>query len=215
MDRNLIEGVSVIYQSAIRIAPDKVIYFDPLGIKEETHDADIIFITHDHHDHFSPEDIYKVRKADTQIIVPEKLEERSWKLGFAPENVHTVAAGQVKELAGLTVEAVPAYNNVKSFHPKESGWVGYVVTVNGVRYYIAGDTDMTEENRKVRCDVAFVPIGGTYTMDPEEAAEFVNTIKPRIAVPIHYGSIVGKKEDAGEFQGHLSPDIDCECLMQF
>lgn len=215
MNSDLIAGVSVIYQSAIRIESDKVIYFDPLEINGETHDADIIFITHDHHDHFSPEDISKVRKADTQIVVPERLEERTLKLEFAPENVHTVAAGQTKEMDGLMFETVAAYNNRKSFHPKESGWVGYIVNIKGVRYYIAGDTDMTEENRKVRCDVAFIPIGGTYTMDPKEAAELVNVIKPQVAVPIHYGSIVGKKEDAGEFKKYLLPDIDCEFLMQF
>ena len=101
-----------------------------------------------------------------------------------------------------------AYNNNKRFHPKENNWVGYLIAIDGITYYIAGDTDITEENRQVKCDVAFVPIGGTYTMDYKEAAKLINEIKPKIAIPTHYASIVGTKEDGIKFAKLLEPEIE-------
>ena len=115
---------------------------------------------------------------------------------------------------GIKFEIIPAYNTNKQFHPKENGWVGYIVEIRGIRYYIAGDTDITEENKKVKCDVAFVPAGGTYTMDFKEAAELINEIKPKIAVPIHYGSVVGTKQDATDFIKLLHPEIKGIILMK-
>ena len=109
---------------------------------------------------------------------------------------------------------VPAYNTNKTFHPKENDWIGYIITLDGIRYYIAGDTDITEENRKVKCDVAFVPVGGTYTMDFKEAAQLINEIQPKIAVPIHYGSVVGKVQDAVDFVGLLYPITKGMILMK-
>ena len=115
---------------------------------------------------------------------------------------------------GIKFETIPAYNTNKTFHPKENGWVGYIITLDDIRYYIAGDTDITEENRKVKCDVAFVPVGGTYTMNYSEAAELVNIIKPKIAVPIHYGSVVGTKQDATTFTKLLHSSIKGIILMK-
>ena len=114
----------------------------------------------------------------------------------------------------ITFEAVPAYNTNKLFHPKKNGWVGYILEIEGIRYYIAGDTDITEENKKVKCNVAFVPVGGTYTMNAKEAAELVNTIKPEIAVPIHYGSVVGTKKDPEKFIKLLNSEIEGVILMK-
>ena len=108
-------------------------------------------------------------------------------------------------LQGIKFETVLAYNTNKAFHPKENEWVGYIIEIKGIRYYIAGDTDITEENKKVKCDVAFVPVGGTYTMDFKEAAYLINEIKPKIAVPTHYGDIVGKNQDATDFIRLLHP----------
>ena len=116
-------------------------------------------------------------------------------------------------MQGIKFETVPAYNTNKIFHPKENGWVGYVIEINGIKYYIAGDTDITEENKKVKCDVAFVPVGGTYTMDFKEAAQLVNEIQPKVAVPIHYGSVVGTKQDAEEFIKLLRTNIKGVILM--
>lgn len=108
---------------------------------------------------------------------------------------------------------MPAYNTNKSFHPKEKNWVGYLLDYNGITYYIAGDTDITEENRQVKCDIAFVPIGGTYTMNYKEASELINEIKPKIAVPTHYASIVGKKEDGIKFAKLLDSEIECKIYI--
>ena len=115
---------------------------------------------------------------------------------------------------GIKFETIPAYNTNKTFHPKENGWVGYIIEIKGVRYYIAGDTDITEENRRVKCDVAFVPVGGTYTTDFKEAAQLINEIQPKIAVPIHYGSVVGTKQDAIDFIKLLNPTINGVILMK-
>ncbi len=114
---------------------------------------------------------------------------------------------------GIKFETIPAYNTNKKFHPKENGWVGYIIEIKGIRYYIAGDTDITEENKKVKCDIAFVPVGGTYTMDFKEAASLINEIKPKVAIPIHYGSIVGTNQDATNFIVLLNSDIKGISLM--
>ena len=115
---------------------------------------------------------------------------------------------------GIKFETIPAYNTNKQFHPKENEWVGYIIEINGIRYYIAGDTDITEENKKIKCDVAFVPVGGTYTMDFKEAAYLINEIKPKIAIPIHYGSVVGTKQDATDFVRLLHPITKGIILMK-
>ena len=134
--------------------------------------------------------------------------------GINKNAVITVESNKEYMVQGIKFETIPAYNTNKTFHPKENDWVGYIITLDGIRYYIAGDTDITEENRKVKCDVAFVPVGGTYTMNYSEAAELVNIIKPKIAVPIHYGSVVGTKQDATDFIKLLHPSIKGIILMK-
>ena len=114
---------------------------------------------------------------------------------------------------GIKFQTIPAYNTNKQFHPKENSWVGYIIELEGVTYYIAGDTDITEENKKVDCDVAFVPVGGTFTMDYKEAAKLINEIKPKVAVPTHYGSIVGSKKDGAKFAKLVSDEIEVKILM--
>ena len=134
--------------------------------------------------------------------------------GINKNAVITVESNKEYMVQGIKFETIPAYNTNKTFHPKENDWVGYIITLDGIRYYIAGDTDITEENRKVKCDVAFVPGGGTYTMNYSEAAELVNIIKPKIAVPIHYGSVVGTKQDATNFIKLLHSSIKGIILMK-
>ena len=119
-----------------------------------------------------------------------------------------------KSINNISFEVVHAYNINKKFHPKENKWVGYIITIDQIRYYIAGDTDITQDNKKVKCDVAFVPVGGTYTMNYKEAAELVNTIKPKVAVPIHYGSVVGTNQDANNFISLINNDIKGIILMK-
>ncbi len=209
----MLENVEVLYHSSLRIDNGKVIYVDPFKIEGNYSDADIIFITHDHYDHYSEDDIEVVRKSDTIIIAPESLRDRILKSGFEEDYIIIVEPNRTYNIDDITFETVPAYNISKAFHPKSNKWVGYIIEIKGIRYYIAGDTDKTEENSKVECDIAFVPVGGTYTMNSKEAAELVNEIKPKIAIPIHYGSIVGTKQDAIDFVERLNSTIRGEILL--
>lgn len=210
----MLENVEVLYHSSIKIKGNKIIYIDPFKIDKDYNDADIVFITHDHFDHYSEEDIDKVINENTTIIIPEELLTKILRKGINKNAVITVESNKEYMVQGIKFETIPAYNTNKTFHPKENGWVGYSITLDDIRYYIAGDTDITEENRKVKCDVAFVPVGGTYTMNYSEAAELVNIIKPKIAVPIHYGSVVGTKQDATNFIKLLHSSIKGIILMK-
>ena len=134
--------------------------------------------------------------------------------GFAKEHIIVVSPNKEYSVLGINFKTIPAYNTNKNFHPKSNEWVGYIVNLDQTTYYIAGDTDITEENRQVKCDVAFVPIGGTYTMTYSEAAELINEIKPKIVVPIHYGLIVGNKEDANNFANLVNKEIECKILIR-
>ena len=210
----MLEDIEVLYHSCIRMNKEKMIYIDTYHIEKNYNDADMIFITHDHYDHYSEEDIDKVRKNNTIFIVPENLLNKLIKKGINDENIITLDPGDAENIDGIKVEAIHSYNIDKPFHPKENNWLGYVIEIDGVRYYIAGDTDITEENKKIKCDVAFVPVGGTYTMNFSEAAQLINIIKPKIAVPIHYGSVVGTKQDATDFIKLLYPTTKGIILMK-
>ena len=203
----MLENVEVLYHSSIKIKDNKIIYIDPFKIDKDYNDADIVFITHDHFDHYSEEDIDKVINENTTIIIPEELLTKILRKGINKNAVITVESNKEYMVQGIKFETIPAYNTNKTFHPKENDWVGYIITLDGIRYYIAGDTDITEENRKVKCDVAFVPVGGTYTIDFKEAAQLINIIKPKFAIPVHYGSVVGSKQDATDFIKLLYPTI--------
>ena len=212
----MIENIEVNTQNSIRIASRVgVIYVDPLEISDDRHDADYILITHDHYDHFSPEDIRKVAKADSILVVPEKMAVKAQEVADAVGRIESVKPAVYREINGLEFETVPAYNMLKPFHPKSAEWVGYILRIDGKRIYIAGDTDATKEAKAVRCDVALVPIGGTYTMDAKKAAELVNTIRPDIAVPVHYGSIVGKPSDGDVFAENVKSPVKVVFKIQF
>lgn len=210
----MLNNIEVLCHSSIKMDKGKIIYVDPFHIKENYKDADIVLITHSHYDHFSEEDIEKVRKADTKIYVTEDYVENAKSIGFSENKIVGVKPYQTYHEETIEINTVPAYNVNKQFHPKENNWVGYILKIEGISYYIAGDTDITEENKKIKCDVAFVPVGGTYTMTAKEAAELVNIIKPKVAIPIHYGDIVGTKEDADTFVNSLEDGIDGKILMK-
>ena len=210
----MLDNIEVLYHSSIKINKEKTIYIDPFKIDKNYNDADIIFITHDHYDHYSEEDIDKVINENTTIIIPEELLTKLLRKGINKNAIITVKPNEKYMVQEIKFGTVPAYNTNKTFHPKENDWIGYIITLDGIRYYIAGDTDITEENRKVKCDVAFVPVGGTYTMDFKEAAQLINEIQPKIAVPIHYGSIVGTEQDAIDFIRLLHPEIKGIILMK-
>ena len=210
----MLENVEVLNHSSIRINKEKIIYIDPFKINKNYNDADIIFITHDHYDHYSEEDIDKVIGENTTIVIPEELLTKLLKKGIQKSAIITVEPNKEYMIQGIKFETIPAYNTNKAFHPKKNEWVGYVIEIQGSKYYIAGDTDITEENKKVKCDIAFVPVGGTYTMDSQEAAQLINEIQPKIAVPIHYGSVVGTEQDAIDFIRLLHPNIKGIILMK-
>ena len=209
----MLDGIQVLCHSSIRMKRDMTIYFDPFQINHDYNDADILLITHDHYDHYSEEDIDRVVKKDTIVVAPMDLKEKLLNHGFQIEQIVLVEPNQTYQVKGIEVHTIPAYNTNKAFHKKEYGWVGYLITLDGTVYYVAGDTDITKENLQVRCDVAFVPVGGTYTMTYEEGVRLVNQIHPKIAVPIHYCSIVGTKEDGKKFSELLDPDITCQIFI--
>ncbi len=208
----MLDNIEVLIHSSIKFSKDIIIYFDPYKINKDHHDAGIIFITHSHYDHYSPLDIKKVIKDNTIIVCPEDVKEELLKLDI--KNIIEVVPNKDYEVLNIKFKTIPAYNINKNFHPKENNWVGYLINYNNVKYYIAGDTDITEENKNIICDVAFVPIGGTFTMDYKEAANLINEIQPKIAVPIHYGFIVGNKDDGIKFSKLLNNNIECKIYIK-
>ena len=208
------ENITVNIHSSIRIQDGfRVIYIDPFRISGTQGDADFILITHDHYDHFSPEDIRKVANRDTILVVPGIMMGKASEVAGLVGDIRMVKPEEIGDIGGLAYETVPAYNTGKAFHQKSAGWVGYILTVNDTRIYIAGDTDRTPENERVNCDIAMIPIGGTFTMDAREAAELVNRIKPQVAIPIHYGSVAGSKGDEDVFRKLVDPDIKVEIKL--
>ncbi len=207
-----ISNITVNTQSSILIDFGKKIYIDPIEIADATHDADYIFITHDHSDHYSMPNIHKILDNKTVFIIPVPLEmsvRRSTPVG----SQICVIPGQRYETSDFTFETVPSYNLTKSFHPKSAGWCGYIITLDGVRIYVAGDTDATNEAGEVKCDIALVPIGGTFTMNYKEAAELINKMKPKYVIPTHYGSYVGDISDGEEFSKLVDEDIKVELKL--
>lgn len=205
----MVEKITVNCQSSIRIEDEKIIYFDPYNINEEQHDADLIFITHDHYDHFDSKSIEKVIKDETIVVVLNSIAVKVLAQGISNKQLRGVDADQKYNIIGYEVEVVKAYNVNKNFHSKQNGYVGYIININNERIYVAGDTDINDDIEQVNCDIALFPIGGTYTCDYKEAAAFINKIKPKIVIPIHYGSIVGEIEDGVKFKNLLDKEIEC------
>ena len=195
----------VIHHASIKFSGNKVIYFDPYKIDEELHDADLIFITHDHYDHYDLDSINKIKKDTTKIILPKCLEKDDHYLVVEPDKEY--------EVDGIKFNTVSSYNTNKSFHPKEKKYVGYNIILDGVSYYIMGDTDRTQEAEEVKTDVCFVPIGGTFTMTVDEAIDYINDLKPKVAIPIHYGLIVGDKTFGDTFKDKVDDDIKVEIFI--
>jgi L-ascorbate metabolism protein UlaG (beta-lactamase superfamily) len=202
---SLVKNVRHFYQSTILIQGEKTVCFDPVQVPNEINNADVVFVTHTHGDHFSLQDIKKVMRLDATLVIPTDGVTPARNAGI--QNVLSVQPNQDYEVAGLKFQTVPAYNINKNFHPKQNNWVGYIVKLNKVTYYIAGDTDFIPEMKNIKADVVFLPVGGTYTTTAKEAAEAANIMKPAVAVPIHFGDVVGSMQDAKDFIGLLDKDI--------
>jgi L-ascorbate metabolism protein UlaG (beta-lactamase superfamily) len=178
------------------------VYIDPWGVSGDP-PADVVFITHAHGDHYDPDDLRKVvREGSTKLVAPHDI------AAELSGDVIAVAPGDAGEAAGIRFQAVPAYNVVEErleMHPRSNNWVGYILDLGEHSYYHAGDTDHVPELDSVKADVSFVPIGGTYTMEAPEAAELVKAQQPKLAVPMHYGFVVGTQADAELFKREASP----------
>ncbi len=198
LDYDMENKVEVLCHSSIKITGSKIIYIDPFRINKIYKDADYIFCTHSHYDHFSPEDIKKVITEKTILITVESSKEEALKL-VSEDRLKIVEPNKSYTINDLNFETTYAYNKDKQFHPKGNRWVGYNITMDRTRYYIAGDTDDIPEIENIEADIAFIPIGGTYTMDYKEAANLANKINAKTIIPTHYGSIVGKMQDANKF----------------
>lgn len=198
-------------QSSIRIISNDglVIYFDPYKLENIEKKADYIFITHAHYDHFSMEDIEKIMKSDTKFIVPLSMKDEVVHL----KNIFYVKPNETYKLDNLEYKTIPAYNTNKKFHLREYNWVGYIINIDDNIIYIAGDTDNINEIKNIKCDIAFVPIGGIYTMDVNEAVSLIKNIRPNITIPIHYKTIVGSINDAYKFKSLLNDVTDVRILM--
>jgi L-ascorbate metabolism protein UlaG (beta-lactamase superfamily) len=180
--------------ASFRLCSDEgVVYIDPWKLTDAPHDADVVFVSHDHYDHCSPEDVQKVSQADTTLVAPA---DAIAKLGASK----AITPGEGWTLRDITIEAVAAYNVGKQFHPKGNHWCGAVITLHKNRIYYAGDTDLIPEMSDLRdVDIALLPVGGTYTLDAAQAARACKAIDCGLAIPYHWGDIVGSRQDADAF----------------
>lgn len=169
------------------------IYTDPYKVPPGAPPADLVLVSHDHFDHLSQEDIDRIWRKGTEIVAPPACE------GKLTQPMRILRAGESVTVRGVKVDAVPAYNTNKHFHPKSAGYVGYVFEVAGARIYFAGDTDVIPEMAGLEVDVALLPVSGTYVMTPTEAATAARSMTAKLVIPMHYGDIIGTADDARAF----------------
>ena len=199
---DMLDGITWFRQSSVRIERDGIeLHVDPLGVTEAS-DSDYILITHPHYDNFSEDDIARVRGPNTVVVAPASMRQQLEQVD------HLMRPGDMVQLDGVDILAVPAYNTSERFHPPENAWLGYVFTLGGVTYYHAGDTDLLESMNQIRCDVALLPCGGHYTMGPEDAAKAALACEARLVIPIHWGGPVGSRADAEKVKGLFPGDVE-------
>jgi len=195
-----IEGIDIEWLGHASFRINKNIYIDPFQLKT-SEPAKIILITHSHYDHCSPQDIQKIVTPETTIIATPDCTSSLTK--FEKATLKLAEPGSSFEVDNIKIDTVPAYNIGKQFHPKANEWLGYILTINKKRIYHAGDTDLIPEMENINPDIALLPIGGKYTMDAKEAAQAAKKLNTKVAIPMHYGTIIGTKEDAETFKSLL------------
>jgi len=202
--------ISWLGHDGFKIKNGKVVYIDPYEIKGGEK-ADILLISHDHDDHCSPEDVERIVSEKTTVVTTAESKRQLSKT--KAKEIRVAKPGEKIVIDGVSIETVPAYNVNKfrspgqPFHPKQNEMLGFITTMNGVRIYHAGDTDLIPEMERFNVDIACIPVSGTYVMTAEEAAESTKRIKPKIAIPMHYGSIVGDAGDAEKFKRLASCEV--------
>lgn len=197
---DIVKDIHWLGHDTFKIAGERTVFTDPFKLKKKDR-ADIILITHEHFDHCSPEDVEKLQGPDTVVVATPDC------AGNLKGNVKTVKPGDTLSVGGMEIEVVPSYNTNKKFHPRGNNWVGYIFTVKGTRIYIAGDTDYIPEMKDFKCDIALLPVSGTYVMTADEAVRAALDINPKVAIPMHYASIVGTEDDAKKFKKALEGKI--------
>jgi L-ascorbate metabolism protein UlaG (beta-lactamase superfamily) len=196
---NLLDHLHWIGHDSFRLDSPSMLYIDPWRLPEGSPAADIILVSHEHHDHFSPEDIARILKPGTQLLASAGVAE---KFGSQADVLNP---GDGRSLGAVKIESVPAYNLEKPFHPRAANHLGFIIEIAGERLYFAGDTDLIPEMDDIECDIALLPVSGTYVMDVDEAVRAVGVLMPQVAIPMHYGAgVVGTEADAARFQ-ELSP----------
>ncbi len=200
MPENMIDRIHWLGHDSFYAAGSRVVYFDPWEIGAFPK-ADIVLVSHEHGDHCSPADVARVSKPGTVVITEPRSAAK------LTGDVRVVSPGRSLEVGGVRVTAVPSYNMDKDFHPKANNWLGFVVELDGVKIYHTGDSDFIPEMKEMDVDIALIPVSGTYVMDAEQAVLAARAIKPRIAVPMHYGKIVGSEADAEKFAAALQGEM--------
>lgn len=207
----MVENLHWIGHSSFRLEASKIIYFDPWKLPGDSKRADFIFVSHEHFDHCSADDISKISAKDT-VIVASNSAARQLRGKINCKEIKSMSPGDSVEIGGVKVKAVYSYNTDKDFHPRESRKLGFIVTIDGVSIYHAGDTDNIPEMKGYGCDIALLPVSGTYVMTADEAARSAMDIKPKVAIPMHYGDIVGSSDDARRFKELLEGKIEVRVL---